>query len=116
MYNVKDIVNALHSGATPEELAERFSDTLNKAVEVQKAEEAKRAEEQERKAAQRAAVKAIVDAIADYYKNYGDKETYDLFAGWSENVDEKGLDSFARTLNSFAGVGKLLDMPILFTL
>ena len=110
MYNVKDIVNALHSGATPEELAERFSDTLNKAVEVQKA------EEQERKAAQRTAVKAIIDAIADYYKNYGDKETYDLFAGWSENVDEKGLDSFARTLNSFAGVGKLLDMPILFTL
>lgn len=96
MFKYEDILNMMNTGATPEDIAKQFTDSLNQAIKVQ--------EEQKKEDAKIAELRADAQVVADAFNTFTDKwygdiasheisaeeilDVYELIAGLNIKVDK----------------------------
>lgn len=101
MFNYEDILAQMQNGTTPEDIAKAFTETLNKAIQKQEADN-KAKEAALRVAAEKAEdAEAIGRALSDYMKKYHNVDCaplsgedvmslVDMVAGWDIKVKDLG--------------------------
>lgn len=101
MFNYEDILTQMQNGTTPEDIAKAFTETLNKAIQKQEADN-KAKEAEARLAADKAKdAEAIGKALSAYMKKYHNVDCaplsgedvmslVDMVAGWDIKVKDLG--------------------------
>ncbi len=120
MFNYEDILAQMQNGTTPEDIAKAFTETLNKAIQKQEADN-KAKEAAVRAAAEKAKdAEAIGKALSAYMKKYHNVDCdplsgedvmslVDMVAGWDIKVKNLG-NSMAVTMTGLEdSVDKAID-------
>lgn len=120
MFNYEDILAQMQNGTTPEDIAKAFTETLNKAIQKQEADN-KAKEAALRVAAEKAKdAEAIGKALSAYMKKYHNVDCaplsgedvmslVDMVAGWDIKVKDLG-NSMAVTMTGLEdSVDKAID-------
>ena len=120
MFNYEDILAQMQNGTTPEDIAKAFTETLNKAIQKQEADN-KAKEDALRVAAEKAKdAEAIGKALSAYMKKYHNVDCaplsgedvmslVDMVAGWDIKVKNLG-NSMAVTMTGLEdSVDKVID-------
>lgn len=120
MFNYEDILAQMQNGTTPEDIAKAFTETLNKAIQKQEADN-KAKEDALRVAAEKAKdADAIGKALSAYMKKYHNVDCaplsgedvmslVDMVAGWDIKVKNLG-NSMAVTMTGLEdSVDKAID-------
>ena len=116
MFNQKDLYAALQSGTNPEQIAQQFADALNGAIAQQnkekaEAERAKKAEA-ERVQARIAAIQDIVDAVAEFVKEFY-PDMYDpaiMGEASAEELDKAIQQAYKETVAMMGPLKELMKM------
>ena len=116
MFNQKDIYAALQSGTNPEQIAQQFADALNGAIAQQnkekaEAEKAKKAEA-ERAQARIAAIQDILDAVAEFVKEFY-PDMYDpaiMGEASAEELDKAIHQAYKETVAMMGPLKELMKM------
>lgn len=120
MFNYEDILAQMKNGTTPEDIAKAFTETLNKAIQKQEADN-KAKEAEARLAADKAKdAEAIGKALFAYMKKYHNVDCaplsgedvmslVDMVAGWDIKVKDLG-NGMAVTMKGLEdSVDKVID-------
>lgn len=120
MFNYEDILAQMQNGTTPEDIAKAFTETLNKAIQKQEADN-KAKEAEARLAADKAKdAEAIGKALSAYMKKYHNVDCaplsgedvmglVDMVAGWDIKVKDLG-NGMAVTMKGLEdSVDKAID-------
>lgn len=116
MFNQKDLYAALQSGTNPEQIAQQFADALNGAIAQQnkekaEAEKAKKAEA-ERAQARIAAIQDILDAVAEFVKEFY-PDMYDpaiMGEASAEELDKAIHQAYKETVAMMGPLKELMKM------
>lgn len=116
MFNQKDLYAALQSGTNPEQIAQQFADALNGAIAQQnkekaEAEKAKKAEA-ERSQARIAAIQDILDAVAEFVKEFY-PDMYDpaiMGEASAEELDKAIHQAYKETVAMMGPLKELMKM------
>ena len=116
MFNQKDLYAALQSGTNPEQIAQQFADALNGAIAQQnkekaEAERAKKAEA-ERAQARIAAIQDILDAVAEFVKEFY-PDMYDpaiMGEASAEELDKAIHQAYKETVAMMGPLKELMKM------
>lgn len=116
MFNQKDLYAALQSGTNPEAIAQQFADALNGAIAQQnkekaEAEKAKKAEA-ERAQARIAAIQDILDAVAEFVKEFY-PDMYDpaiMGEASAEELDKAIHQAYKETVAMMGPLKELMKM------
>lgn len=116
MFNQKDLYAALQSGTNPEQIAQQFADALNGAIAQQnkekaEAEKAKKAEA-ERAQARIAAIQDILDAVAEFVKEFY-PDMYDpaiMGEASAEELDKAIQQAYKETVAMMGPLKELMKM------
>lgn len=116
MFNQKDLYAALQSGTNPEQIAQQFADALNGAIAQQnkekaEAERAKKAEA-ERAQARIAAIQDILDAVAEFMKEFY-PDMYDpaiMGEASAEELDKAIHQAYKETVAMMGPLKELMKM------
>ena len=116
MFNQKDLYAALQSGTNPEQIAQQFADALNGAITQQnkekaEAEKAKKAEA-ERAQARIAAIQDILDAVAEFVKEFY-PDMYDpaiMGEASAEELDKAIQQAYKETVAMMGPLKELMKM------
>ena len=116
MFNQKDLYAALQSGTNPEQIAQQFADALNGAIAQQnkekaEAEKAKKAEA-ERAQARIAAIQDILDAVAEFVKEFY-PDMYDpaiMGEASAEELDKAIHQAYKETVAMMGTLKELMKM------
>lgn len=116
MFNQKDLYAALQSGTNPEAIAQQFADALNGAIAQQnkekaEAEKAKKAEA-ERAQARIAAIQDILDAVAEFVKEFY-PDMYDpaiMGEANAEELDKAIHQAYKETVAMMGPLKELMKM------
>ena len=116
MFNQKDLYAALQSGTNPEQIAQQFADALNGAIAQQnkekaEAEKAKKAKA-ERAQARIAAIQDILDAVAEFVKEFY-PDMYDpaiMGEASAEELDKAIQQAYKETVAMMGPLKELMKM------
>lgn len=116
MFNQKDLYAALQSGTNPEQIAQQFADALNGAIAQQnkekaEAEKAKKAEA-ERAQTRIAAIQDILDAVAEFVKEFY-PDMYDpaiMGEASAEELDKAIQQAYKETIAMMGPLKELMKM------
>lgn len=116
MFNQKDLYAALQSGTNPEQIAQQFADALNGAIAQQnkekaEAEKAKKAEA-ERAQTRIAAIQDILDAVAEFVKEFY-PDMYDpaiMGEASAEELDKAIHQAYKETVAMMGPLKELMKM------
>lgn len=116
MFNQKDLYAALQSGTNPEQIAQQFADALNGAIAQQnkekaEAEKAKKAEA-EKAQARIAAIQDILDAVAEFVKEFY-PDMYDpaiMGEASAEELDKAIHQAYKETVAMMGPLKELMKM------
>lgn len=116
MFNQKDLYAALQSGTNPEQIAQQFADALNGAIAQQnkekaEAEKAKKAEA-ERAQARITAIQDILDAVAEFVKEFY-PDMYDpaiMGEASAEELDKAIHQAYKETVAMMGPLKELMKM------
>ena len=116
MFNQKDLYAALQSGTNPEQIAQQFADALNGAIAQQnkekaEAEKAKKAKA-ERAQARIAAIQDILDAVAEFVKEFY-PDMYDpaiMGEASAEELDKAIHQAYKETVAMMGPLKELMKM------
>lgn len=116
MFNQKDLYAALQSGTNPEQIAQQFADALNGAIAQQNKEKAEaervKKAEAERAQARIAAIQDILNAVAEFVKEFY-PDMYDpaiMGEASAEELDKAIHQAYKETVAMMGPLKELMKM------